>query len=147
MYPGGRLLEDSVLVLFLGAEGGEVGDAFFFEPGCMPREACCEDDLGGFFLSALRGSTPCRVARGVSPLYVARWLRRRGGGRLVALAEKGGPLEAPGEGDVLLLGTHRDPPARLVEAADARASVGPFSYLASHVAAYVNAVRLGLLKP
>jgi len=147
LYPGGMLLRDSALLVFLDSgERGEQGKLVALYGECMPREALYEREVAPLFLRSLRGEE-CVLVNDASLVYVMRLLRKNGY-RLIALSEKGnliGPSALRGR-LVLVLGSYFDPPARMLGEVDKSYSIGPCSYLASHVAAYINALRLGAVR-
>ena len=143
LYPGGRLLGDSALLVFLDRSGGgEEGSVVGLHAGCLPGEMLYEREAAALLLDALRGRGGCPVAEGLS-LRGLLLSAGRAGFRRLLLSEDGGPL-GPGLLDgrlLLLLGGAVDPPAE-AGPVDARVRVGCRSYLASSVAAYINAVLL-----
>lgn len=147
LYPGGTLLRDSALLVFLDSgEDGERGRLVALHGECMPREALYEHEVAPLFLRSLRGEA-CIHIDDTSLVYVMRLLRKNGY-RLVAMSEKGDmmrPSVLRGR-LVIILGSYFDPPARILDKVDGFYSIGPCSYLASHVAAYINALRLGAVR-
>ncbi len=142
LYPGGRLLEGDAVLVYLDPGGsGEGGEVLVLEPGCLPGGMVYEREAAAVLLEALRGRR-CRRLGGVTLRGLLLAAGRRGY-RRVGLREGGGRLQPPGERLVLLLGGAVDPPWRLLGGVvDAWTGVGCRSYLASTVAAYVNAYRL-----
>ncbi len=147
LYPGGVLLQDSALLVFLDSgEKGEQGKIVALYEECMPREALYEREVAPLFLRSLRGEE-CILVDNASLVYVARLLRKNGY-RLIALSEKGDRIRPSVLSGrlVLVLGSYFDPPARILSEVEESYSIGPCSYLASHVAAYINALRLGVVR-
>ncbi|NOZ88855.1 MAG: hypothetical protein GXO15_02920, partial [Crenarchaeota archaeon] len=142
LYPGRRLLEGDAMLVYLDAGGsGEDGGVLVLEPGCLPGGMVYEREAASVLLEALRGRR-CRRLSGVTLRGLLLAAGRRGY-RRVGLREGGERLRPPRGRLLLLLGGAVDPPWRLVEGAiDVWAGVGCRSYLASTVAAYVNAYRL-----
>lgn len=143
LYPGGRLLEDTGLILFLDRGSGE-GEALVFEPSCMPAAMEEEREASELLLTHLRGSGGCH--RGPASLRGLTISARRRGYRVLLLREDGAPLrpEILGEGVAFVLGTRVDPPEEGL-VLDGRVSVGCMPYLASSVVAYINLLRLETL--
>ena len=144
LYPGGVLLRDSALLVFLDmSKRGERGELVALYDECMPRKALYEHEVAPLFLRSLRGEE-CVLVDDVSLIYIMRLLRRNWY-RLVALSEKGDTMRPSVLRGrlVIVLGSYFDPPARILDEVDESYSIGPCSYLASHVAAYINALRLG----
>ncbi|KSW12175.1 hypothetical protein CF15_05285 [Pyrodictium occultum] len=136
LYPRGRLEEDSGLLVYLGSERPA---ALSLLPSCLPGEMEYEHESAELLLRVLRGEA-CRLLDPAPPLVeLLRALRARGY-RVVLLTERGGRLRRHRRGTAYVLGLRVDPPRGLP--VDEEASVGPCSYLASHVTAYVNALRL-----
>ncbi len=136
LYPGGRLLRGDSFLLYLDAGGG--GRLVALDSSCLPPELGGEAEAGEVLLAALRGEA-CGSAEAPGLGSVVRLLRRRGL-RVVLLSERGERLRGHRRGTVYLLGLREDPPGDLE--VDEEASVGPCSYLASSVAAYINLHRL-----
>lgn len=146
LYPGGRFLQDSALLLYLdNSRNGEDGDLLVFGEVCMPSRARYEHEVAPVLLSALRGKA-CTRAESLSLVFVVRRLKRLGY-RVLALREGARRIRRGDvDGDVVfLLGSYYDVPEKVLSEADISVSIGPCSYLASHVAAFVNALRLGVL--
>lgn len=136
LYPGGLLLGDSFMLLFLDEGGGE-GEALLFEPDCLPGEMHEEEEAARLLLDALRGG---RCRRGPASLRGLLLSARRGGYRVVALREGGGEPRAGDGGYLFLVGSRVDPPTNVP--VDEVWGLGCFPYLASTVAAYINLVRV-----
>ncbi|BEP17163.1 hypothetical protein PYJP_05150 [Pyrofollis japonicus] len=148
LYPGGQLLQNSALLLYLdNSRDGKDGDLVVFDEACMPPRAYYEHEVAPVLLSALRGKA-CARAESLSLIFVVRRLKRLGY-RVLALREGARRIRRSDvdEGVVFLLGSYYDVPEKALSEADISVSIGPCSYLASHVAAFVNALRLGVLAP
>jgi len=137
LYPGGRLLHGDSFLLYLDAGNG-TGRLVAMDSSCLPAGLGDEAGAGEALLAALRGSA-CRSAEAPGLGAVVRAMRRRGL-RVVLLSERGSRLRGHRRGTVYVLGLRDDPPRGLE--VDEEASVGPCSYLASSVAAYINLRRL-----
>ncbi len=142
LYPGGRLLRGDSFLLYLDAGSGS-GRLIVLDSSCLPGELGSEAEAGEALLAALRGEA-CGSAEAPGLGAVVRMLRRRGL-RVVLLSERGRRLRVHRRGTVYVLGLRDDPPGGLE--ADEEASVGPCSYLASSVAAYINLHRLLAVAP
>ena len=147
LYPCGSVSRGSLFALFLdrGSEG-ESGRLVLLGPDCLPPRAVYEHEIGGFFLQALRGDR-CSSVNDVSLLYVVRALKRNGY-HVIGFREGAkyiDPSVLSGRAAVIL-GSFFDPPPRALREASSVYSIGPYSYLASHVAAFINAVRLGFIR-
>ncbi len=97
-----------------------------------------EKEAATFLIRVLRStSPPCRVVEGLEwREAVEEAIAVIGAEKVVVLSEKGDPLRPSANDRVLyVLGSDVDPPPvkRAWEA-----SIGPYSYLASHVVAYIN---------
>ena len=135
LYPGGVLEKDSAFLVYLDSSEPLL---LVFEPGCLPEGMLYEHESGEVLLQVLRGRQ-CRRAEPALPLPELLGLLRARGYRVLQLSEKGERLQNHRPGTVYLLGLRVDPPGGLP--VDGYASVGPCSYLASHVAAYINALK------
>jgi len=137
LYPGGSLLRDAALLLFLDAGRGE-GEAIAFEPPCLPESASGEEEAAAMLLDALRGRLGC--SSGPATLRGLVLGARRAGYRAVLLSEKGGSMKLRQDTDYLLIvGSRVDPPPSTPR--DEAWSIGCLPYLASTVAAYINLKR------
>ena len=135
LYPGGKLLDDSALFLFLD-RGGSVGEGILFEPRCLPEAMDSEAEAGELLLAALRGRGGCSMVPDASLRGLLLAARRRGY-RVVLLSEEGGPINAHRDVSyVLVVGSRVDPPRDLP--VDEAWRIGCMPYLASTVAAYIN---------
>ena len=135
LYPGGTLEEDSALLVYLDSDKPLL---LVFEPGCLPEGILYEHESGEVLLQVLRGRQS-RRAEPAPPLPELLALLRARGYQVLQLSEKGERLQGHRPGTVYLLGLRVDPPEGLP--VDGYASIGPCSYLASHVAAYINALK------
>jgi tRNA (pseudouridine54-N1)-methyltransferase len=132
LYPTGRLEPHSQLLLYL--DGGVDSDAILFDGSCLPAGAVYEHELGPYVLEALWGHR-CRCTRVSGFGELVAGLRSRGY-RVVLLRESGRPFSGYSPYTVYIVGLRDDPPLGAGE--DAVESIGPRSYLASHVAAFIR---------
>jgi len=138
LYPGGTLEGDSALTVYLDSDEPLL---LVFEPSCLPDVMIYEHESGEVLVRALRGQACHRVEPAPRLPELLEILRGQGY-RVLQLSEKGERLQGHVPGTVYLLGLRVDPPEGLP--VNGYASIGPCSYLASHVAAYINALkRLG----
>ncbi|MET1127716.1 MAG: hypothetical protein ABWW70_00145 [Thermoproteota archaeon] len=138
LYPGGALDGDTALILYL--EGDNRAGIYEFTPECLPETAHYEEEAARILLAALHGSSSCSsVVGGDAPSLegLAR-LYRKAGYAVKVLREGGKLLQQHTPRSAYIVGTYVDPPP--LRGFD-HFSVGPCSYLASHVVAYVNALR------
>ncbi len=142
LYPRGRLEEDSGSILFLDEGKGE-GDCVLFTGECLPSSMRYEHDSAKLLLDSLQGQG-CPVFKRVNLFALIRRLRSMY--EIVLLSESGNPIDAleKEKSYLFIIGTRVDPPRNLAELSDRIVKVGCRSYLASTVAAYINAMLYSL---
>ena len=136
LYPAGVI--DELVQLLAVLDAGNGLEAILLDKLCLPDSASYEHELGPYILEAVRGER-CKRWRlaGMSELVS---LLREAGYRVILLREWGHPFSGYAPYTAYILGMHEDPPSGVGE--DAVESVGPRSYLASHVVAFIRLAQI-----
>ncbi|GEM_PF-4600263 len=134
-YVSPSIDSDSALLLYLDDEHSP--QLIYLEPKCMPSVMKYEHESAQFLLEVLRGRTNCLVENNPPTLVGLAKRFSSQGYKVVQLIEEGKLLTEHVHNTLYILGTHIDPP--ILEKIEKR-SIGPFSYLTSHVIAYINIV-------
>lgn len=132
LFPQGVVEKGVQLLAFLERGGGE-GEVILFDGSCLPGRAVYEHDVGPYVLEALAGRRCGRAGAGYREVLGEL---RSLGYRVVVLHESGRRLSRYTPYTVYIVGLREDPPLGVGE--DAVESVGPRSYLASHVVAFIR---------
>ncbi len=126
---------NSALLLYLDDKHSP--QLLYLEPHCMPTKMKYEHESAQFLLRVLRRETNCVIDNDPPTLLGVVKRLSSTGYRVVQLAENEELLTSHLPQTLYVLGTHIDPPR--LEGIERR-SIGPFSYLTSHVIAYINIV-------